>query len=73
MPTMKQNRPFCFSRGSDARTALTRAAQSSFLSSAVMQPPDDMLQRLPVSKRVNSSKAPADDPTLTDQIDLKAA
>ena len=35
--------------------------------------PDDMLQRWPVSKRVNSSKAPADDPTLIDRIDLEAA
>ncbi len=30
----------------------------------------DMLQRWPVSKRVNSSKAPADDPTLIDWIGL---
>jgi putative SOS response-associated peptidase YedK len=29
---------------------------------------DDVLQRWPVSKRVNSSKAPADDPTLNDRI-----
>jgi putative SOS response-associated peptidase YedK len=35
--------------------------------------PDEMLQRWPVSKRVNSSKAPADDPTLIDRIELKAA
>ena len=34
---------------------------------------DDLLQRWPVSKRVNSSKAPADDPTLIDRIDPKAA
>ena len=34
---------------------------------------DDLLQRWPVSKRVNSSKAPADDPTLIDRIDLEAA
>jgi hypothetical protein len=32
-----------------------------------------MLQRWPVWKRVNSSKAPADDPTLIDPIDLRAA
>jgi SOS response associated peptidase (SRAP) len=31
---------------------------------------DDLLQRWPVSKRVNSSKAPADDPTLIDRVDL---
>jgi putative SOS response-associated peptidase YedK len=30
--------------------------------------PEDMLQRWPVSKRVNSSKAPDDDPTLIDRI-----
>jgi putative SOS response-associated peptidase YedK len=30
--------------------------------------PEDMLQRWPVSKRVNSSKAPAEYPTLIDQI-----
>ena len=35
--------------------------------------PDEMLQRWPVSKRVNSSKAPADDPTLIDRIDLSTA
>lgn len=32
--------------------------------------PDDMLQRWPVSKRVNSSRAPADDPTLIEPIEL---
>lgn len=32
---------------------------------ALMRPAaDDILQRWPVSRRVNSSKAPADDPTL---------
>jgi putative SOS response-associated peptidase YedK len=34
---------------------------------------DDLLERWPVSNRVNSSKAPADDPTLIDRIDLKVA
>ena len=34
--------------------------------------PEDMLRRWPVSKRVNSAKAPADDPTLIDPIDLVA-
>jgi hypothetical protein len=29
---------------------------------------DDVLKRWPVSKRVNSSKAPADDPTLIDKV-----
>jgi len=33
---------------------------------------DDVLQRWPVSTRVNSSKAPADDPSLI-EIDGKAA
>ena len=31
---------------------------------------DDLSQRWPVSKRVNSSKAPADDPTLIDRISV---
>ena len=35
--------------------------------------PDDLLQRWPVSQRVNSSKAPVDDPTLIDRIDPEAA
>jgi putative SOS response-associated peptidase YedK len=30
--------------------------------------PNDLLQRWPVSKRVNSSKAPADDPTLIESL-----
>ena len=34
---------------------------------------DDLLQRWPVSKRVNSSKAPAEDATLIDRIGIKAA
>jgi putative SOS response-associated peptidase YedK len=34
---------------------------------------NDVLQRWPVSKRVNSSRAPADDPTLIDRIELVAA
>lgn len=29
---------------------------------------EDVLQRWPVSKRVNGSKAPADDPTLIDSV-----
>jgi putative SOS response-associated peptidase YedK len=32
--------------------------------------PDDMLKMWPVSKRVNSSRAPADDPTLIERIAL---
>jgi len=40
----------------------------------VLKPaPDDYLQRWPVTKRVNSSKADADDATLIEQIALKAA
>jgi hypothetical protein len=35
--------------------------------------PDDMLQRWPVSKRVNSSRAPADDPTLIEPVELATA
>jgi putative SOS response-associated peptidase YedK len=34
---------------------------------------NDSPQRWPVSKRVNSSKAPADDSTLIDRIGLEAA
>jgi putative SOS response-associated peptidase YedK len=37
----------------------------------LLKPPaNDLLQRWPVSKRVNSSRAPADDPTLIDPIVL---
>jgi putative SOS response-associated peptidase YedK len=32
--------------------------------------PENLLQRWPVSKRVNSSKAPAEDATLTDRVEL---
>jgi putative SOS response-associated peptidase YedK len=34
--------------------------------------PEGMLQRWPVSKRVNSSKAPKDDETLTQPVDVEA-
>ena len=34
---------------------------------------EDVLRRWPVSKRVNSSKAPADDPTLMEEIELAEA
>jgi putative SOS response-associated peptidase YedK len=33
--------------------------------------PDDLLQRWPVSKRVNSSRAPDDDPTLIERISIQ--
>jgi putative SOS response-associated peptidase YedK len=40
----------------------------------VLKPaPDNYLQRWPVSKRVNSSKADADDPTLIEPVELVAA
>jgi putative SOS response-associated peptidase YedK len=32
---------------------------------------NDLLQRSPVSRRVNSSRAPADDPTLIERVDVK--
>jgi len=32
--------------------------------------PEDLLRRWPVSKRVNSSKASADEPTLIDRISM---
>ena len=35
--------------------------------------PNDYLQRWPVSKRVNSSKADADDPTLIERVQVAAA
>ena len=35
--------------------------------------PNDYLQRWPVSKRVNSSKADADDATLIERVELVAA
>ena len=35
--------------------------------------PNDFLQRWPVSKRVNSSKADAEDATLIDKVELAAA
>ena len=35
--------------------------------------PNDYLQRWPISKRVNSSKADADDPTLIEPVDLVVA
>jgi putative SOS response-associated peptidase YedK len=38
----------------------------------VLKPaPDDLLQRWPVSKRVNSSRAPDDDPTLIERISVQ--
>ncbi len=36
-------------------------------------PPDDFLQKWPVSKRVNSSRADTDDATLTDKVELAVA
>jgi putative SOS response-associated peptidase YedK len=39
---------------------------------ALKPAPSDFLQRWPVSKRVNSSKADADDVMLIDKVDLAA-
>jgi hypothetical protein len=40
----------------------------------VLKPaPDDYLQRWPVSKRINSSKADANDATLIDPIEMTVA
>ena len=36
-------------------------------------PPNDFLQKWPVSKRVNSSRADPDDLTLTEKVKLAAA
>jgi hypothetical protein len=33
---------------------------------------EDVLQKWPVSKRINSSRTPKDDPTLIDKIELAA-
>jgi putative SOS response-associated peptidase YedK len=42
--------------------------------SEVLKPaPNVYLQRWPVSRRVNSSKADADDPTLIERIEVAAA
>jgi putative SOS response-associated peptidase YedK len=39
--------------------------------SALLRPAaNDVLQRWPVSKRVNSSRAPADDPTLAERVEV---
>ena len=46
------------------RPRLTGSAGTELLKPA----PDDVLQRLPVSKRVNSSRADASDATLIDKI-----
>ncbi len=35
--------------------------------------PNDFLQKWPVSKRVNSSRANGDDPTLIDKVELAVA
>jgi putative SOS response-associated peptidase YedK len=56
---------------------LTEAQFAPWLSgeaaAGILKPaPNDYLQRWPVSKRVNSSKANADDATLVDNIELAA-
>jgi hypothetical protein len=50
-----------------SRTALEAGAEH------LKPAPNDYLQRWPVSKRVNSSKTDADDATLIEQVELKAA
>jgi putative SOS response-associated peptidase YedK len=57
---------------------LTEAQFAPLLSgeagAGILKPaPNDHLQRWPVSKRVNSSKADADDPTLIEKVELAAA
>jgi putative SOS response-associated peptidase YedK len=57
---------------------LTEAQFAPWLSgeagAGILKPaPNDHLQRWPVSKRVNSSKADADDPTLIEKVKLAAA
>ena len=39
---------------------------------ALVPAPEDMLRKQPVSQRVNSNKAPKDDPTLIDEVALAA-
>ena len=48
---------------------LTGEAGQEFLK----PPPNDFLQKWPVSKRVNSSRADADDSTLIEKVELAAA
>lgn len=48
---------------------LSGDAGTEYLKSA----PDDFLQKWPVSKRVNSSRADDNDPTLTEQVKLLVA
>ena len=51
--------------GGSIRAVAQRRAGAEYLKPAGN---DMLLQMWPVSKRVNSSKAPADDPTLIDRI-----
>ncbi len=45
--------------------------QEQFQEAEYLKPaPNDYLQRWPVAKRVNSSKADADDATLIDRVEL---
>ena len=37
----------------------------------LMPAANDVLQRWPVSRRVNSSRAPADDPSLIERVEVK--
>jgi hypothetical protein len=47
-----------------------RAEPSSFKNAEWKPAPNDYLRRWPVSKRVNSSKADADDATLIERLEL---
>ena len=58
----------------DVVTAAIRAGLSGEAGAGILKPaPNDYLQRWPVSKRVNSSKADPDDPALIDRVDLAVA
>ena len=59
----------CYAAKHLVSVAQYAAVTSSSAGVELLKPaPDDLLQRSPVSKRVSSSKAPADDPTLIDQV-----
>jgi len=53
-----------------SRLTRRRTRFSLSVASRMLKPtPNDLLQRWPVSKRVNSSRASDDDPTLIEEID----
>jgi putative SOS response-associated peptidase YedK len=61
MPAFLSQEQFAPSLGGEAGAGMLEPA------------PNDFLQRWPVSKRVNSSKADAEDATLIERVELKAA